>query len=140
MDKLPRIENETDLDTLTVDQLYIFLYLMGIKDQDLHCKFLEMKVPRATELGAIICAHESTSQQAKDMCSSPAIAPVSSIKKRKGAPTHKHTMSHKGLRGCFHCGSANQTTKDCLCENLTCHASGKSGHIAPVCISQDQNK
>ncbi len=72
----------------------------------------------------------------KVMSSSSAIAAISKAKQKKYILTSKKTISHKDLQGkCFRCGNANHKTKERQRKNLTCHACGKQDHIAPVCLS-----
>ncbi len=142
LDKLLRMGDEADLDTLSVDQLHVFRYIASVQDPDLRFKFCQLREPTIQQLKELAFAHECAVRQMKLMSSSPTcVSKAKHMAALSHAQANKNTVSCKNLRGkCFRCGNTNHKTKDCPRKNLTCHACGKPGHIAAVCLSQGPRK
>ena len=148
--KLKAFGQEADLASMTVDELYSFLWIRATTDSGLKEKFLRLESPsledlertaRAHEIAKVSLNAETTSSTVNYTGTKPKGPPrfqrQFSKKKKPGASLSKSQLKGK----CHRCGRGpHQNPDDCPHVKSTCRICGKIGHISPVCYSGKMSK
>ena len=160
--KIKALGEEADLSSLSVDELYIFIWICATTDSSLKEKFLKLENPTLQDLERTARAHEvaNTSLQANTTQvnkikghsnqqtthfrhnpkgqftptsrSKGQFKPVSHSKGQQPPGYYKPNSDEK----CLGCGRQRHKTRAaCPHYKSTCRTCGKKGHIASVCLS-----
>jgi hypothetical protein len=124
--------DEADLQTLTVDDIYVFRYVCGSCNNELQKKFLRLLNPTLNDLQREVRAYEVAANVIKELDHPATVNKVSARTSTKMPYRKKEDIKGR----CFRCGSPDHTADcpipkaDLLCENC-----GKTGHVSSVCMS-----
>ena len=160
-EELRNIADDADVDEMTTADLFCVLYVMGVKDNALREKLLELQNPTIEKFDRAVDAYDQAKKQLAEM-KRPATASSSSRGKNTGKtdskrqprgsagggnagnnipPSREEIKRREMLQGrCFRCGSANHMLPDCTQQpHRTCGICGRKGHSKGACSKNSAN-
>ena len=137
-----QLSYEADLASLQVDDLNCFMVMMGLKDDALLSKLLDMANPTFEEIKNRITRYESTKASKKACGEAAKVNKVGQVQpKERQSVGQRHLPQFEGmvtpwsLEGkCNRCASQKHRRDKCDKENATCNKCNRKGHIAPACL------
>ena len=167
-EELRNIGDDADVDEMTSADQFCVIYVMGVKDNALREKLLEIQNPNIEKFDRAMDAYDQAKKQLADM-KRPASASSSSSSRGKntgktdtrrqsrgaaggsGSNTgsnsnntssyREETKRREMLQGrCFRCGRADHMLPDCTqAAHRTCGICGKRGHSKGACSKNSAN-
>lgn len=139
--RLQVLGQDADLESISVDDLFVMRLVTGTSDGKLKEEFLRHEKPTRSSFVLLAQARESAANIEKSMQKPPTniqIEAVSSYKKFKGS-RHPKRRSWKDLEGkCYRCGKtcSDYDSGECPAKSEDCHKCGKTGHFSKVCMGR----
>ena len=144
--KLRKIGDEAELARVGPNELYIYRYFTGCKDDELLTKFLDLGICDLDRLREVYRIYEQSgvalkalgagggnrASQASGGGGSGGGGRKRDNYQRKDRSDSKNSGKVKEKK-CHRCGKTNHEPRDCPHKDATCHHCNGKGHIRPVC-------
>ena len=135
--RLTKLGNEADLHTMTVEDLYMFKYMLHHKDERTRQKFLEVENPTRERLLLLASRKDNAKETAAATKDSPGSAHAGQARGRSMSKTPSSARPRSESRSngpCYACGGKH-TRPNCQVDKrkLKCGRCNKKGHVQSVC-------